>query len=383
MKHCPRFAAAFVAGLLISAAGVRAQVTVIAPKDGAVITLPRVWVRANTDGCYGQPAVKFGYSIDNSSVTKDGKTLHAIDSIDQTIPAGPHILHIKSWTRQGECPRVDIPILVVNPGAAKPRAASPAFAPLQSAPPTEMASPQSVAGSFPAGSTLAPSSARSVPPDAISSGTLDGSGKWLFNHDPDTPGTSQGWTLYPVAGLTDDNAARQFRATYTAKGGEIFHLQFTSDIRATHFIYDANIMLDDPKQLQNLELDMNQVMADGRTVIFGTQCSSGSGTWEYTTVSDGHTHWHPSNIRCNVQSWPAKTWRHIQIASERDSDGNVTYDWVCLDGACNDFQNAWGLSAEHLGWSVGHLLLNFQLDGSSHDSGEMTAYVDKLTIYRW
>ena len=70
--------------------------------------------------------------------------------------------------------------------------------------------------------------------------------------------------------------------TYSSRGGMRWHLAFAKDTTATHFVYDSYIYLTDPSQVANIELDMNQVMANGKTVIFGTQCSGYSKTWEYT-----------------------------------------------------------------------------------------------------
>lgn len=216
----------------------------------------------------------------------------------------------------------------------------------------------------------------------IASGDLDGADNWEWNHDPGTPGSSTGSTLYPVTSPSLDNTARGFYVTYSDHGGEIYHLSFAKDTTVSNFVYDTYIYLTDPSQIKNIEMDMNQVMSDGLTVIFATQCAGGSGTWEFTTVSDGGTHWHPSNIPCNPQTWTAKTWHHVQIASHRDNSGNVTYDWVNLDGNATNFANATGPSALSLGWEIGDLLLNFQLDGAG-TSGSITAYLDELTIHRW
>ncbi len=216
----------------------------------------------------------------------------------------------------------------------------------------------------------------------ISSGHLDGADKWEWNHDPGTPGSSRGSSLYPVTSPSLDNEARGFFVTYSNHGGEIYHLSFAKDTEVSNFVYDTYIYLTDPSEIQNIEMDMNQVMSDGRTVILATQCAGGSGTFEYTTISNGGTHWHPSNIPCNPKKWTANTWHHVQIATHRDDSGNVTYDWVNLDGTATNFKNATGPSAENLGWEIGDLLLNFQLDGAS-DSGSITAYVDELTIDRW
>jgi hypothetical protein len=129
-------------------------------------------------------------------------------------------------------------------------------------------------------------------------------------------------------------------------------------------------------------MDMNQVMSDGRTVIFGTQCAADSKTWEYTYVNSTGTHWRASNIHCNPHDWGSKKWHKIQIASHRDDDGNVTYDWVSFDGVYTDFQNASVFSTQALGWWPGELLLNFQIDGA-HNAGIMDAYMNGLAIYRW
>lgn len=187
--------------------------------------------------------------------------------------------------------------------------------------------------------------------------------------------------MYPATTPSNDDA-REFFMTYSARGGERWHISFAKDANATHFVYDTYVYIVDPSQVANVEMDMNQVMSDGRTVIFGTQCSSYSKTWEYTIVSGG-THWKSSNITCNPKNWTAKTWHHIQIASHRNNNGDVTYDWVNVDETHSEFKNATGNSAEALGWAKGDLLINFQLDGSDKDSGAITAYVHKLTILRW
>jgi hypothetical protein len=57
--------------------------------------------------------------------------------------------------------------------------------------------------------------------------------------------------------------------------------------------------------------------------------------------------------------WTANTWHHVQIASHRDDDGVVTYDWVNLNGTYTDFTYATVSSAEKLGWTAGDLLLTF------------------------
>jgi hypothetical protein len=221
---------------------------------------------------------------------------------------------------------------------------------------------------------------------ATSSGNLDGARGWQAVHDAATPGESTGSSVYPTTVPQYDDA-REFDMTYSAHGGERFSLSFGKSASATKFVYDTYIYFVDPSQVDNTEMDINQVMSNGQTVIFGTQCASSSGTWEYTTAAtvDGEQkpHWNASNIPCNPKTWTANSWHHVQIASSRDSFGTVTYDWVNLDGTASTFANATGPSALSLGWSLGDLSLNFQLDGASEESGSITAYIEDLTIYRW
>jgi hypothetical protein len=237
-------------------------------------------------------------------------------------------------------------------------------------------------GSVGSGSTSNSGGASSgdIPTNAVSSEILDGK-TWAYERDQAISGDARGSTAYPATTPLYDNA-REFYMTYSSRGGVRWHLSFAKDTKATHFVYDTYVYIVDPTQIANIELDMNQVMADGQTVILGTQCSIYSKTWEYTLIASG-THWHASNIPCNPQTWAANTWHHVQIATHRDDAGNVTYDWVNLDGTHSEFQNATGNSAERAGWQPGTLLINFQLDGASKDSGTIRAYVHELTVLRW
>jgi hypothetical protein len=223
----------------------------------------------------------------------------------------------------------------------------------------------------------------SIPSTAISSGDLDGASNWEWNHDPGTRGTSTGSGHFPEFSPSLDNKAREYSFSYFDHGGEIYHVSFARDTVATHFVYDTYVYLKEPSQIENIEMDMNQVMDDGRTVILGTQCAGSAGTWEYTTVYEGGTHWSKSNIPCNPKSWSADTWHHVQIATHRDANGIATYDWIGLDGVYSDFESATGASVESLNWAAGDLLINFQLDGASSESGSATVYTDKLQVYRW
>jgi hypothetical protein len=318
------------------------DITVTYPASGSTVPFP-AWVRAKSGGCYGQAPVSLAYSVDNGSLLTSGITPSEINAPDRTITAGTHTIYLKTSTGGGECPAVETTFTVT--GAA------------------------GVGGT--------------IPSNAISSGDLDDSSKWKWHHDSGTSGNSKGSSLYPMRNLSLDDTAREFYVTYTDNGGELSSVDFAHDTTSTHFVYDTYIYLTEPSQVQNVELDMNQVLSDGKTVILATQCSSYSNTWEWSTITgSGGAQWHASNIACCPKTWTANAWHHIQIATHRDSTGVVTHDWVILDGALSQFQNATGSSAPKLGWGIGDLVLNFQLDGAG-SSGSITAYVDQMTVYRW
>jgi hypothetical protein len=228
-----------------------------------------------------------------------------------------------------------------------------------------------------------PSDTSRIPAYAIPSLGLETSVAWKGVHDDETKGSSNGQTNYPVFPDGRNGVpGRQFVTWYGDKGGQRYHLTFGRDPNATHFVYAANVYLVDPSEVENVEMDMNQVMSDGRTVIYGTQCAAHSKTWEYTYVDRSGTHWHPSNIHCNPHDWGKKKWHRVQIGMHRDEGGNVTYDWVNFDGVYTDFQGANAFSARALRWTPGELLLNFQIDGA-RKKGVMDAYLNNLAVYRW
>ncbi|HEY3703563.1 MAG TPA: hypothetical protein VGL22_00780 [Terracidiphilus sp.] len=197
-------------------------------------------------------------------------------------------------------------------------------------------------------------------------------------------GTSAGVTA-AIASPSLTGSARQFLTSYSNNGGERYYVSFGSDTQAHNFVYDGWVYLAAPSAgLANLELDMNQVLDNGETVIYGIQCDGSTGTWDYTenagTVQNYVDHWLHSKAACNPRDWTADTWHRVQFAYSRDDAGNVTYKAVWLDGVEQDL-NVTVPSSFALGWgSV--LLTNFQIDGLG-GSGAVTAYLDNLNIYRW
>jgi hypothetical protein len=330
-------------------AALASDVTVASPLNGSHVSSP-IWIRAHNIGCESVPPSAFGYSIDNASTVVRGETAYDIDVAKLAISAGVHTIHFKSWTARGACPVVTTQF-TVGAGSAPP--------------PTPPSS----------------SSSYGIAANAISSGDLDDNGPWGQIHDGGTPGASRGSSVYPATTpLYDD--ARKFYMTYSDRGGERWNLFVGKDAKATHFVLDTYVFFPNPSEVLNLELDINQVMANGETVIIGTQCSGVTGTWESAFTSGKYDHWWSSSIKCDPRKWTANVWHHVQIGMHRDAKGVVTHDWVNLDGT----HYAWGrtqLSAHFLGWAPGVMDVQYQIEGSNKGSGSVTSYIHKLTVYRW
>lgn len=337
-----------LSGMMLSQPAHAANITVASPVNGTS-TSTSVWVRAHNVGCDGLTPTVFGYTVDNNSTLHRGVTKYDVDALKVPFGAGWHTIHFKSWTTKGICPVVSTSFKVAG---------------------------GSTSGSTSGGATAASSS---IPSYAKSSSNLDGR-SWAYERDGAISGSARGSTAYPAYTPSWDNA-RKFYMTYSNRGGVRWHQSFATDAYATHFIYDTYVYITNPSQVANVEMDMNQVKSDGATVVYGFQCSTYAKKWEYTYVSGG-THWRASSAYCDPRTWKANTWHHIQIATHRNSNGDVTYDWVNFDNTHIGI-NRTVFSAEKLGWAKGHLLVNFQLDGYNKGSGSITAFVHSFKVFRW
>jgi hypothetical protein len=208
---------------------------------------------------------------------------------------------------------------------------------------------------------------------------------WSMTKDTATgSGVSTG-TMALVSQPSISGAARQFGISFQNSAGERYWSVFGADTVVTNFTYDTKVYIAAPStDIANLEFDMNQVMANGQTVIFGVQCDGYSSTWDYTTNAGTPAspvdQWIHSTAPCNPQKWATNSWHHLVINYSRDSAGNVTYKNVALDGVVQQI-NETVPSAFALGWAQ-VLLTNFQIDGMG-GYGSATVYLDQLTITRW
>jgi hypothetical protein len=207
---------------------------------------------------------------------------------------------------------------------------------------------------------------------------------WKEVSDSGAKGHASGSTTI-VHSPSLSGSARKFSQHYEGNGDERYSVRFGDDTRSTNFAYDGWIYLTSSSDdISNVEMDMNQVMSNGQTVIFGVQCDGWSGTWDYTlnagTVEHQIDVWRHSKLPCNPHSWKINTWHHFQATYSRNAEGKVTYHSVWLDGVEHAF-NVTVPSAVALHWSP-TLITNFQIDGF-HGSGSSTVYLDKLVVYRW
>ncbi len=229
--------------------------------------------------------------------------------------------------------------------------------------------------------------APTIPQNAIGVSSIQTLSNWIAATDIESGsgGGATGTMTLVSSPSYGAGQALKFVTNFTVSGDERYSVVFGDDTSATNFVWDGRIYLDHSvSSIANLEMDMNQVLANGQTVIYGVQCDGYSGTWDYTinagTPQIPVDEWVHSNTPCNVQNWSTQTWHHVQVQYSRDDSGNVTYKSVWLDGV-QSVINATVPSAFALGWGQ-VLLTNFEVDGLGA-SGSSTVYLDDLIVYRW
>jgi hypothetical protein len=332
----PRITAGALCLLAATAAPAFATITVTSPTNNEQVASP-FNLAASAAKCSSQNVTSMGYALDSSAnpVTVKGSTLAASVS----APAGPHTLQIIATGAKGATCVASIAITVI--------------------------------------------AAPNIPANAIAVSSLQTLGNWQAVFDTGGTGSATG-TMNLVASPAYGGEALEFLTKFTNDGDERYSLVFGDDTTSSNFVWDGWVYLTKTTTIANLEMDLNQVMDNGQTVIYGFQCDGYSGTWDYTenagTPENPDDEWVHSNAACNVGSWTTKKWHHIQIASSRDDSGNVTYQSVWFDGA-QSVINQTVPSAFALGWSP-VLLTNFEVDGYGN-SGSSTVYLDDLTVYRW
>jgi len=223
-----------------------------------------------------------------------------------------------------------------------------------------------------------------ISPNAVQVTNIQTHTGWKIKYDPGTNGTATG-SMALVSSPSLSGEAARFDTLFTYYGGILYSDTYGNDPDAMNFVYDSYVRIKTGSLIANLEMDNNQVAANGDTVIYAFQCAGSAGVWEFGensgTPQNHKAHWLKSTALCNPAKWTKDTWHHVQISYSRDALGFVTYHSVWLDGAESPI-NATVLGAFSLGWPVGHLIGNFQVDGTAK-TGSSILYLDKYTIYRW
>lgn len=315
------------------------SVTVNAPAPGQTVSSPFLLSATNIT-CEGQPVSTMAYSMDSNSQLLglvNGTSL----ATQVSASAGTHSLHVKSWGPNYAACDTDLSVNVVT------------------------------------------SATSIIPSTASVTRNIQSFLNWQQWFDTGTitdGGTSASGSWTPVTSPSVSGAALRFVTNFTDNGGDLYYNNFASDQSSQNWFLDTYVYVAAPNNsLANVEMDLNQVLSNGDTVIYGFQCDGWNSVWDYTWTDTG-THWTQSQQPCNPRNWTTNTWHHVQIYFSRDNNENVTYHTVWFDNQEQDI-NATVHSGLALGWSNANIL-NFQIDGMG-SSGSITTYLDSVNVYRW
>jgi len=339
---CTAAASITITGSSQGATTTSSGITVSSPENGSSVSSPFALV-AKASTCSGQAVTSLGYSLDNSSDT----TLVNGTSVDTHVSAagGGHTLHVKAWGDKGASCTASLSITVAGTTASSDSVSAPASA-------TSVSSVQTLSG-------------------------------WTATRDTAMSGSASGSTSV-VTSPTLSGHSRKFIAHYSGSGGMRFSKSFGDDRTSTNFLYDGWVYIPaGTGSIANIEMDLNQTMTNGDTVIFGFQCDGYKGKWDYSknkgSAAKPSGEWVSTSVACNPASWTRSKWHHVQISYSRTSGGTIDYKSVTLDGTTHAI-NASAFNARALGWGSS-IVTNFQIDGRG--SGTATVYLDKLTVSRW
>jgi len=273
------------------------SVSISSPSSGQNVSSP-FSLSAHASSCSSHSVSSMGYSIDNGDTT----VLHGSTSIDKSVSAsaGTHTVHVKAWSTTGAVCTAQVSIKVTT-----------------------------VTDDVTANTSVVPSTAVKV-------SNLDSMSGWKATHDSGANGSASG-SMSMVSSPSHSGSARKFSTTYKNYGAMRYSIAFGDNRTSTNFMYDAWVYLNSSyTNIANLEMDLNQTMPNGQTVIFGIQCNSSAGKWDYTqnlgTASNPKGTWTHSSAPCNLKDWGTYKWHHVQMEYSRTSGGHITYKYVWLDG---------------------------------------------------
>jgi hypothetical protein len=231
-----------------------AAVTITSPANGSDVTSPFT-LTATAGTCSSQTVTSMTYSLDSGSdiATVSDNTMN----LEVSSGIGEHTIHVKAWGDTGAVCVTDVAVKVTGADGAE-----------------------------------------ALPSNAASVGSIQAIRSWIAGHDAATHGSSYGSTAL-VSTPSRGGSSRRFETHFTNGGGERYHVDLGDDATATNFVYDAWIYIaGSASGIGRLEMDLNQVMANGETAIFGFQCDAASGRWDYTANRGSAKHysdlWVPS-----------------------------------------------------------------------------------------
>jgi hypothetical protein len=324
-----------------------AQTNITSPTNGQQVSSPFT-LDMNASTCSSQPVTAVGYSLDNSANTSSWPAQYINGPV--AAPSGWHTLHVKVWNGAGAVCVTDVSIDVDATSAASP----------------------SGAGSV-------------IPSNAVKVSSIQALGSWITIHDGGTTGSSSG-TMSLTSSPSMTGTARLFANQFNDFGGQRYSVQFDDNNTSQNFFYDAWVYIaGNANGFSNLEFDLNQTMPNGQTVVMGFQCDSWIQRWDYAVNGGSPTSpndtWLHSYAPCNVHSWGANQWHHVQIYYSHNDSGWVTYHSVWLDGVEQDL-NFTVFCGYALGWAPA-IVTNFQIDGNSSATTWGNVYLDEVSVYRW
>ncbi|MGD0913835.1 MAG: hypothetical protein ABR928_18210, partial [Terracidiphilus sp.] len=293
--HLPRKAFYACCAVLALSVPAMAGVTINTPGNNTNVPSPFT-LSASAATCSSQGVSSMGYSFDSSSDT----TVVNQQSMDIQVASstGTHTLHVKAWGSGGSSCVTDV-VVNVQSGAEGASAV--------------------------------------VPDDALTVSDIQALGGWQKEHDSGGSGSSSGSTSI-VSSPSLYGSTRAFQTTFSNSGDERYSADFADDVNAENFFYDGWVYLtDSASEIGNLEMDVNQVMANGKTLLVGVQCDGYRGTWDYTvntgSASDVKPQWvSKSGTRCNPRNWTRHAWHHVQYCYSRDDSVTIAYKSIWLDG---------------------------------------------------
>jgi hypothetical protein len=344
MKSIQNFGCACLT-LAAAAMPALAQTVITSPTNGEQVSSPFT-LNMTASSCSSQTVSAVGYSLDSSSNTSSWPAQYIDGPV--AAPSGWHTLHVKVWGDAGAVCVTDVSIDVSGVVSSS------------------------------TGSSVVPSSAVGV-------SAIQSMGNWITIHDGGTSGSSSGTTSL-VSSPTLTGTSRLFANQFNNFGGQRYSVQFADDTASQNFFYDTWVYIaGSASGFNNLEFDLDQTMPSGETVVMGFQCDSWIQRWDYAVNGGSPTSpndtWLHSYAPCNVQSWGANQWHHVQIYFSHNESGWVTYHSVWLDGVEQDL-NFTVFSGYELSWGPA-IVTNFQIDGNSSGTTWGNVYLDELTVYRW